>query len=100
MGRRAVLLQEVHGGVQETHGNRGTACLRKRCELDGVDELPAGKFHGSQEFAQFFGGTSLLILVGVILDTLAQIEARLNERNYDGFLESGRIMGRSTAAIY
>lgn len=54
----------------------------------------------SQEFAQFFGGTSLLILVGVILDTLAQIEARLNERNYDGFLESGRIMGRSTAAIY
>ena len=53
----------------------------------------------SQEFAQFFGGTSLLILVGVILDTLAQIEARLNERNYDGFLESGRIMGRS-AAIY
>ncbi len=54
----------------------------------------------SNEFAQFFGGTSLLILVGVILDTLSQIEARLNERNYDGFLESGRIMGRSTAAIY
>ena len=49
MGRRAMLLQEMHGGVQETHGNRGTACLRKRCELDGVDELPAGKLHGIRD---------------------------------------------------
>ncbi len=49
----------------------------------------------SQEFAQFFGGTSLLILVGVILDTLQQIESHLLMRHYDGLLKSGRIKGRS-----
>ena len=52
----------------------------------------------SQEFAQFFGGTSLLILVGVILDTLQQIESHLLMRHYDGLLKSGRIKGRSGAA--
>lgn len=46
-------------------------------------------------FAQFFGGTSLLILVGVILDTLQQIESHLLMRHYDGLLKSGRIKGRS-----
>jgi preprotein translocase subunit SecY len=49
----------------------------------------------SQEFAQFFGGTSLLILVGVVLDTLQQIESHLLMRHYDGLLKSGRIKGRS-----
>ncbi|MGB4415338.1 MAG: preprotein translocase subunit SecY [Paludibacter sp.] len=49
----------------------------------------------NQEFAQFFGGTSLLILVGVILDTLQQIESHLLMRHYDGLLKSGRIKGRS-----
>ena len=52
----------------------------------------------SQEFAQFFGGTSLLILVGVILDTLQQIESHLLMRHYDGLLKSGRIKGRSGGA--
>ena len=47
-----------------------------------------------QEFAGFFGGTSLLILVGVILDTLQQIESHLMMRHYDGLLSSGRIKGR------
>lgn len=46
-------------------------------------------------FAQFYGGTSLLILVGVVLDTLQQIESHLLMRHYDGLLQSGRIKGRS-----
>jgi preprotein translocase subunit SecY len=45
--------------------------------------------------AQFFGGTSLLIVVGVVLDTMRQIETHLIQRNYDGFLKKGRIRGRS-----
>jgi preprotein translocase subunit SecY len=49
----------------------------------------------SQQFSQFFGGTSLLILVGVVLDTLQQIESHLLMRHYDGLLKSGRIKGRS-----
>jgi preprotein translocase subunit SecY len=47
------------------------------------------------QFAQFFGGTSLLILVGVVLDTLQQIESHLLMRHYDGLLKTGRIKGRS-----
>jgi preprotein translocase subunit SecY len=46
------------------------------------------------QFAQFYGGTSLLILVGVILDTLQQIESHLLMRHYDGLMKSGRIKGR------
>ncbi len=49
----------------------------------------------SAGFAQFFGGTSLLILVGVVLDTLQQIESHLLMRHYDGLLKSGRIKGRT-----
>jgi preprotein translocase subunit SecY len=45
-------------------------------------------------FAMFFGGTSLLILVGVTLDTLQQIESHLLMRHYDGFMKSGRVRGR------
>lgn len=47
------------------------------------------------QFAQFFGGTSLLILVGVVLDTLSQIESHLLMRHYDGLTKSGRIKGRN-----
>jgi preprotein translocase subunit SecY len=46
-------------------------------------------------FAQFFGGTSLLILVGVVLDTLQQIESHLLMRHYDGLMKSGRVKGRA-----
>jgi len=49
----------------------------------------------STGFAQFFGGTSLLILVGVVLDTLQQVESHLLMRHYDGLLKTGRIKGRS-----
>ena len=55
----------------------------------------AGLLNVQAEFAQFFGGTSLLILVGVVLDTLQQIESHLLMRHYDGLLSSGRIHGRS-----
>jgi preprotein translocase subunit SecY len=54
----------------------------------------AGMFGVQQEFSQFFGGTSLLILVGVVLDTMQQIESYLLMRHYDGLLSSGRIKGR------
>ncbi len=46
-------------------------------------------------FARFFGGTSLIILVGVVLDTLQQIESHLLMRHYDGLMKTGRIKGRS-----
>src|SRR5665647_2600376 len=49
----------------------------------------------NSQFAQFFGGTSLLILVAVVLDTLQQIESHLLMRHYDGLLKSGRIKGRT-----
>lgn len=55
----------------------------------------AGIFGVKAEFAQFFGGTSLLILVGVVLDTLQQVESHLLMRHYDGLLKSGRIKGRT-----
>ena len=53
----------------------------------------------SPEFAQFYGGTSLLILVGVVLDTLQQIESYLLMRHYDGLMKSGRIKGRSSMSM-
>ncbi len=49
----------------------------------------------NNQFAQFFGGTSLLILVGVVLDTLQQIESHLLMRHYDGLMKTGRIKGKS-----
>ena len=52
----------------------------------------------SQNFAQFYGGTSLLIMVGVILDTLQQIESYLLMRHYEGMMKSGRVKGRSQFA--
>ena len=51
------------------------------------------------QFAQFYGGTSLLILVGVILDTLQQIESHLLMRHYDGLTKTGRIKGRSSLSV-
>jgi preprotein translocase subunit SecY len=51
----------------------------------------------TQSYASFFGGTSLLIMVGVVLDTLQQIETHLLMRQYDGLMNSGRIQGRQPA---
>ncbi len=58
----------------------------------------AQRFGVTQAFATFFGGTSLLIMVGVVLDTLQQIETQLLMRQYDGLMSSGRIQGRQTVA--
>lgn len=55
----------------------------------------AGLLDVQDAFSQFFGGTSLLILVGVVIDTLQQIESHLMMRHYDGLLNSGRIRGRN-----
>ncbi len=69
--------------------------------LGVVTILPAfAKMLGmNASFAQFFGGTSLLILVGVVLDTLQQIESHLLMRHYDGLMKSGRIKGRSSGGL-
>ncbi len=55
----------------------------------------ASLFGVTTSFAQFFGGTSLLIMVGVVLDTLQQVESYLLMRRYEGLMKSGRIKGRS-----
>jgi len=59
--------------------------------------LPAfARYFGvNQQFAQFFGGTSLLIIVGVVLDTLQQIETHLMMHHYDGLMKTGKIKGRT-----
>jgi preprotein translocase subunit SecY len=51
------------------------------------------------QFAQFFGGTSLLIMVGVVLDTLQQIESHLLMRHYDGLMDKGKIKGKSSGSM-
>ncbi len=67
------------------------ACMPAFAYLAGVQ----------RDFAYFFGGTSLLILVGVVLDTLQQVESYLLVRQYDGMMKTGRIKGRTqeTAAV-
>jgi len=59
----------------------------------------ASLFGINNQFAHFYGGTSLLILVGVVLDTLQQIECHLLMRHYDGLMKTGRIKGRTPAAV-
>ena len=59
----------------------------------------ATKLGINAQFAHFYGGTSLLILVGVVLDTLQQIESHLLMRHYDGLMKSGRIKGRSASPV-
>jgi preprotein translocase subunit SecY len=56
----------------------------------------AMKFGIQNQFAHFYGGTTLLIMVGVVLDTLQQIESHLLMRHYDGLMKTGRIKGRSS----
>ena len=70
--------------------------------LGVVAILPAfARFLGiSQNFAQFFGGTSLLIMVGVVLDTLQQVESHLMMHHYDGLMKDGKIKGRTTGQAY
>jgi preprotein translocase subunit SecY len=65
----------------------------------GVLPSIAASFGVNQQFALFFGGTTLLIMVGVALDTLQVIESYLLTQKYDGLIKSGRIQGRSTAGV-
>jgi len=69
--------------------------------LAGVAVMPAfaQKMGINSAFADFYGGTSLLILVGVVLDTLQQVETYLLNRHYDGLMKSGRIKGRGANAM-
>ena len=60
----------------------------------------AGLLNVQDSFGQFFGGTSLLILVGVVIDTLQQIESHLMMRHYDGLLNSGHTRGNNTVSAY
>lgn len=59
----------------------------------------ASLFGVNSQFAHFYGGTSLLILVGVVLDTLQQIESHLLMRHYDGLMKTGRVRGRSVSSM-
>jgi preprotein translocase subunit SecY len=69
--------------------------------LGFVAILPAfaGRFGVGAQFAIFYGGTSLLIMVGVVLDTLQQIESHLLMRHYDGLMKTGRIKGRIASGM-
>ena len=60
----------------------------------------AGLLNVQQGFSQFFGGTSLLILVGVVIDTLQQIESHLMMRHYDGLLNAGRVHAKGGVSAY
>ncbi len=66
--------------------------------LVGILPGIASNLKVTQGFSTFFGGTSLLIMVGVVLDTLQQIETYLLMRQYDGLMKSGRVQGRQTVA--
>jgi preprotein translocase subunit SecY len=63
-----------------------------------IPDILLFNFNVPQRVAYFFGGTGMLITVGVILDTMRQVETFLLQRHYDGFLKKGRIRGRSSSA--
>ena len=65
----------------------------------GILPSIAATFGVNQQFALFFGGTTLLIMVGVALDTLQVIESYLLTQKYDGLIKSGRIQGRATQGV-
>jgi len=67
--------------------------------LLGILPSIAATFGVNQQFALFFGGTTLLIMVGVALDTLQVIESYLLTKKYDGLIKSGRIQGRSSSGL-
>lgn len=84
------------GGIMDRITLPGAVLLAIVGILPGIMQLVGVVYN--QNFSTFFGGTSLLIMVGVILDTLQQIETQLLMREYDGLMSSGRIQGRQGAA--
>ena len=105
-------LKKNNGFVPGVKPGRATAeyidTIMSRITLPGalflgvVAIMPAfaSLFGVTTSFAQFFGGTSLIIMVGVILDTLQQFESYLLMRHYDGLMESGKIKGRGSLGAY
>ena len=93
----------IPGGKPGKETSRYLDTIMTRITLPGsiflaiVAILPAfaSKLGISQQFSLFFGGTSLLILIGVILDTLKQVESYLLLRHYDGLMKTGRVKGRN-----
>jgi preprotein translocase subunit SecY len=83
------------GGIMDRITLPGAVLLAIVGILPGIMQLIG--VVSNQNFSTFFGGTSLLIMVGVILDTLQQIETQLLMREYDGLMSSGRIQGRQGA---
>jgi preprotein translocase subunit SecY len=83
------------GGIMDRITLPGAVLLAFVGILPGIAQL---LFVKDKSFATFFGGTSLLIMVGVILDTLQQIETQLLMREYDGLMNNGRIQGRQGMA--
>jgi preprotein translocase subunit SecY len=61
-----------------------------------IPDILLFQYNVPSRIATFFGGTGMLITVGVVLDTMRQLETHLLQRHYDGFLKKGRIRGRST----
>ena len=83
--------------VEYLDGIMSRVTLPGSIALAVISILPAGAMilGINNQFASFYGGTSLLILVGVVLDTLQQIESYLLMRHYDGLMKTGRLTGRS-----
>jgi preprotein translocase subunit SecY len=73
----------------------GAICLAIVAMLPGL----ASVFGISGNFAKFFGGTTILIMIGVVLDTLQQVESYLLMRHYDGLMKTGRIKGRQASGV-
>ena len=64
------------------------------CAIAIMPDAIMASFHVPYLVASFFGGTGVLIMVGVMLDTMKQVESHLLMRHYEGFLKTGRIRGR------
>ena len=73
---------------------KGLIFHMSRCGSTLVSQMLGNVFDIDPYVAQFFGGTSMLITVGVLLDTMRQMETHLLMRHYDGFLKNGRLRGR------
>ena len=106
---RSKEIQRIHPGVSARETDRrisgvyfDSTDFRRRTLPDSYRGDSGNHDHlawSSADDRAFFGGTSLLIIVGVLLDTMRQVETHLIQRHYDGFLRKGRIRGRFERAV-